>query len=268
MNYLKLFVALLTSASLVSAATNPRADANGVCYFDDEDGRRLAQIVRQGDDPAPLAEMLEGCQGLGFTPYLDKGLEGMIQIPRNAISRYLLPMIQFRGPRDFVPYSILRLALGCGNFEIAELMIAQGALNLRRAGLALWTPLGEDASLKDLQEFIARHRQQATALSPNCGDMREVRTEAEVGILVALAKQCQVIAGDRDTFDPTELLRAVLDGNYRLAEDEMARVALLLFHEGAELSGETRMLFAERYSEAYQMFIEWTREQIKDPGHE
>jgi hypothetical protein len=96
--------------------------------------------------------------------------------------------------------------------------------------------------------------------------MLMVRSEADVRVLVALAQHCYVITGERDTFSPTLWLSTLIEVNHQMVGDELARAALFLSEEGAELNAATRQRFAERHPEAYQMYHEWTQEQVKEPG--
>lgn len=270
MNNFKLLTALFAGASLVSAAANPRADANGVCYFNAADSQRLVHIVQEGDNPAPLAEMLEGCQGLVFNQYLEDGLRDMIRLRRHAIFHSLLPRIVPGGgwiQYDLLPYSILAGALGCNNFAIADEMLARGALDVRRVGQPLWIAAEPGVwNLEALRAYIDRHQTRLATLSPSHGDMFEVRTEADARVLIALAQHCQAIAGPQvNIFNPTMFLGALLADNHFLTEEELARLALLLHHEGAELNEMIRQAFAE-HPQAYQMFNYWTGEEVKEPG--
>lgn len=271
MHYFKLLVAtLLVGASLANGAANPRADADGACHFDAADGARLVQIIQEGDDPAPLTEILEGCNGLVFNQHAQVGLHEMIRLRRHTIFNFLLPRIEFRVQgfsRAQVLYGILGLTLGSNSIEIADLLLAQGALSQRRAGSPLWIAGGQGVwSVDELRELIDRHRDHATELSPTAADMSLVETEGDARVLVALAQHCHGITGLQGSASYlTDLLRAVLSYNHHLEGDGLAQIALLLFQEGAELNEKMRERFAEGHPEAYQMFEEWVAEEVKEP---
>lgn len=258
---------LLVGASLVCATANPRGDADGFCTFNETDGQRLVQIVEEGDNPAPLAEMLEGCQRLVFGRHLQPGLQFMIRLHRHAIFRYLLPLIECRVPgftRSQFLGGILGMALGCNSIEIADYLLDQGARVQSGGGRTVWLAAAQGVwNLDDLKGLISRHPEYAVALTPTGADIARAGDEDDVRVLVGLSRHCDALSGQA-TFDATFFMVALLSSDAFIQDEELARMALRLYHEGAELNQTAREWF-ELHPEAYQLFSEWATEDVKEP---
>lgn len=267
MNYFKRLIAtLFVASSLVYAAANPRVDVDGDCHFDEADSQRLVQIVIEGDNAAPLAEMLEGCQVLVFAHHLQAGLEDMIRLRRHVIFQYLIPILDFRVAgftRGQIMGGILGLALGCNSIEIVDFLMDHGA-RVQNDGRPIWLSAGRGVwNLEDLKGLISRHPRYAAALTPTGVDMSQVSNAEDARILVELTRHCDSLTG-QETFDATTFLIALLSSDNFIPHEELARMALMLFQEGAQLNDAARERF-ELHPEAYQLFNEWIAEDIKEP---
>jgi hypothetical protein len=93
--------------------------------------------------------------------------------------------------------------------------------------------------------------------------MSQAGNVEDVRILVELTRHCDALSG-QETFDPTNFLLALLSSDALIQAEELARMALLLFQEGAQLNETARERF-ELHPEAYQLFNELIREEIKEP---
>lgn len=148
MNYFQLLVVLLAGAALVSAAAFPRIDANGGYEFGLADSLRVEQMVQEGDDPAALAEMINGCRSLTYNVHLEVILRQMIFRRRHAIFAFLFPLIDFEARvnrNDFLS-GILVMALCSNSIQIADFVMSQGDIQPDLVeGRPTWRNSGQDA---------------------------------------------------------------------------------------------------------------------------
>lgn len=268
MNYFQLFVVLLAGAALVSAAAFPRIDANGGCEFGLADSLRVEQMVQEGDDPAALAEMINGCRSLTYNVHLEVILRQMIFRRRHAIFAFLFPLIDFEARvnrNDFLS-GILVMALCSNSIQIADFVMSQGDIQPELVeGRPTWRNSGQDAwKLPELLDFFTRHPEYAAVLSPTYAEMLVVRNAESARILVELARHCDNLSGQHN-FDAARWLGELLTQNPFIAQDDLARVAYHLIQEGAPFDDNTRSWLA-RYPEALQLIDEWDELEVKYPG--
>jgi hypothetical protein len=94
MNYFKLIVALLASASIVSSALFPSegSDEKPTIKLTDENCCKICELLLDRDDPVALARLLDG-----VTPTYDLNLfalmQTMIALSRNRLFEFLYPIL-------------------------------------------------------------------------------------------------------------------------------------------------------------------------------
>lgn len=265
MNYFKLIVPFLASASLVSAAANPRADANGTCVFTLGDLLRLQDIVEGGDDPAPLAKMVEGCASLRYNSILELWVFDMIRLDRPALFQFVFPLVDFAGDpmRNDHLYECLQVAMRTNSIAIADYLLGRGLGIEHYAERGLWF---DAATSRELLKLLKSHPEQAAGLSPTRRDMGAVKNVEHARVLVEAAKFCDAVTG-RDNFDATGWLEELVVLGYAMKERDLAEVAHYLIQaEGARLSRADRDRLARRPG-VLQWLQEWSEVEVKDPGH-
>lgn len=270
MNYFKLILALLAGASFVSAAANPRADANGVCELNAADDQRLEQIVQEDENPAELAEMINGCMALVYNAALETGLYEMVRLRRLALFRYVFPLVDFGnrgrrgGQRNTGLYELLQYAVRHNSVGIADYLLGRGLQISHMVGGGLWQ---RAENLEVIGPLLAIHPEQAEHLSPTQLDMAAVENEAHARVLVAATRLCDGLRGQH-TFNANEWLRELAFSGVFMEDHDLAAVATYLIREaGAEMNEEIRGYYVERRPAALRLIDEWLEweEEVKTP---
>jgi hypothetical protein len=265
MNYFKLIVALLASASFVSAAANPRADADGVCELNLAD---VVQIIENGDNLAQVAEVINGCRNLVYNAVLKTCLFEMIRLREHALFHFVFPFVDFgnrgrRGnDRNTSLYELLQYAVSQNNIEIIDYLLGRGLLISHMGGGGLWQTA---ENLEVLRPLLTRHPEQAEYLSPTQMDMATVQNVDHARALVAATHLCDDLRGQH-TFDANEWLAELAVSGIFIEDHELVPIArYLIQEEGAQLNEWIRGIFVDRRPEALRL-IEEGEEPIKDPG--
>lgn len=274
MIYFKILVAaLLASASLISAAANPRADANGVCHFSAEDDTVLARLAEEGGDPAPLAEMLDGCTHLEYKEAYRGPLKKNLLLRRPEIFNLFLPLLSFpeAAQKNALFSTLTILAFSKSRKDAVRYLLDQDfTIDREHAHKIFWvSPTTKGAwSLVELKELVTEHPDKAVDLSPRPKDMYLVESLQEASNLVELARHCEQISNKR-LFDATEALRTVVFSTWLNHHvDQQAHIAVYLIQkEGAVLDQELLDLLKRNNPELLHMINGWqSTADMKDPG--
>jgi hypothetical protein len=269
MNYFKLTVALLGSTSLVFAAANPRADENGVCHFDYLDELNLESIVKQGDDPAPLETMIQGCRTLSYRKKTEFRLHEMILWHRQAQFRLIFPIVNFEGAestRNRILCELLRTAFHHHNIEVAEYLMGQPGLTLEPGffdSRVLWaTTYGNN--LDEVRQLFQRHPAYIAAFAPDRSDIVRAQNLEEARRLVAFTRVYDDLT-DQHTFEAARWLEELATSGFFLLERDVAEIAnYLIQEEGAPFDQHIRGLLAGR-PRVLDWLEDWNQD-VKDPG--
>lgn len=218
MKYFHLFVALLASVSLVSAAAHPDANANGVCTVDYE---TVFRLVREGDHPGEVDAAFNDC----WTYNLEFGLIfiQMIEYGRLRTFEACLPQLTFRddGQRDYVFSALLRVALRQGNQEMAEILLSQ-RFTIKNED-SYWGRLRWD--LEEMTQLIARHPEHFVGLAPSPADFSHLKNPGDGMVLIGLTRYYEETGPG--TVDVTDLLRGLLHASLNDADVTLLAQQLL-----------------------------------------
>jgi hypothetical protein len=221
MNYFKLLVALLASASSVSASAHAKAGADEASAVDYE---TVFRLIRDGDHPNEVDAAFHGC----WTYIRDFGLIflQMVEYGRLGTFEVCLPQLNFRDEdqRDHVFSALLRVALRQGNREIVEFLLSQRFT------------LDEDSnwgrlrwSLEEMKQLIAGHPEHIVGLAPSPGDFSHLKNVGDGMILIGLTRHYQETRPG--TVDVTDLLRGLLHSD--LSDADATSIAQQLLDMGA-----------------------------------
>jgi hypothetical protein len=231
MNYFKLIVGFLASASLVSSA----ADASHMPVPRNGLPRKVqvTDIMREGDNLQALAELVGERQLPGDSSVVSSYFADCIQYDRIDSFKFLLSRLSHEGSsRNENLTDLLVTAFQYGNIDFANIIMSQHFdIEVERGGL--WAPHVQGAwRLEYLKQFITDHRDQAAALAPRNIDFKSAQSMEDVDVLIELAYHCAKISGQTN-FDPTEALLKLLLS--RIDNDtQLSQAALRLLQAGAD----------------------------------
>lgn len=271
MNYFKLIVALLASASLAAAAANHSGDVPSVRTLDPGHVRRMLAIVEE-DDAAGLARELADTPRMLYQSGIVHVINKIIRLQRNQLFHFLFPRISFAFYRNSTMRDLLRLALSHNNLEVAEFLAGLPGLKLEVEPfeVSFWNYNNSSAAwdLEEMKAFFLRHREHAAAMAPQPIEMQRVANAAEAEAIIELARHCHRVSG-RDAFDPSAFLETLVTppffADYSWKDDEqMGGVIFSLVQQGAVLDPDSPL--PAKRPQAYQAFLEWPIEMIKEPA--
>lgn len=269
MNYFKLVLAFLASASLVTSAPN------AICEVRPADYQDMMQSVLAGDSTAVFTRLLEDCS-VRHSPAMERLLELMIKGRRFASLQYLLPKMDYENPaeRDRALTRLLGQALYHNSMRMVGVLLDQRFHVDRQERWHLWCHSEEAQpwNAPFLKKVIAAHAEQADDLAPTDYDMHVLKHAQDALFLIDMALFCDELSrglGKQAKFDATQFLYGVVRRS-ELDDAEMAQVATRLLHLGANPNDDdvfTALIRHHRgYDETLKLLTTWVKEDIKEPG--
>jgi hypothetical protein len=240
MNYFKLAVALLASATLLSAAAYPHpfAGFGPVAQPVLPDIGQVQEILEQGDYPQVLAGLF-GEQRLPFVPEIRKYFASAMEHGRVESFQFLLSRLQMSqddGNR-FLSHLLLD-ALARDNFGVAEIIMKHDFPIFTTPRMSVWMPRAEGIpwDLPMMKGFINNHAGKAAEMAPRKYDYKRARSAGDVAVLIELSRHCEAVSAGQRAFDPDLALKGLI-ANDDIGDGQMAEATRLLLQCGAASMG-------------------------------
>lgn len=262
MNYFKLIVAVLVSASIVSAAacaSHTPAPGNALPR-----SVQVKDIMREGDNPQALANLLGEQQLPGSSSRVASYFHACAEYNRIDSFRFLISRLTHEGTsRDENLTDLLSIALMHGNTDFANIIMAEN-FDIVQGLYSLWIPHNQGVpwNLPGLQQFISEHRDQAADFAPLNVEFKRVQSAEDVDALIALSYHCANICG-QSHFDPNEALFYLLisTGN---SDAQLSKMALRLLQAGADSTSQRVLDGLSMLNPGFVQTIELVRNWIPD----
>jgi hypothetical protein len=254
MKHFQLFVALLVSASLISAAAHSEACSVSRSWLND--------IIREGDSPEDMVTAFGDCWTFSWN--LVGVFGSMIQKGRLLSLGICLSQLKYQTDNDRDQFLNLLLgnAMRSGNWQATDVLLAQRFNTKNRNYMYLPFELAE------MKELVKRHPEYASDLAPLGAAFRYIRNAADGSNLIELAHCCEEAKPGSTV--ATDMLEGLLGSN--LGDADIASIAEQLIQMGAQISKylldhlNQNLAGFEKTKALLNLYYEFQGDGVKEPG--
>lgn len=215
MNYYKLVVTLLASASIVSASSStsssyPYPNADGGFQLVGDQLARLEGLVRVEDSPERLSAILGDCGKIRCNVHVIDIFFDMIRLNRIESFKILLNRVNIDARKTS---HLLGFASSVPNFEVCEYLLLRG-VGVR---LQFWYNTATGSGVTAImREFVARHPDKIMSVMPRSSIMRDQEIECILALLefIDFCKSLSQVLDNEEEYQPSAMLIEALQNRY------------------------------------------------------